>query len=63
MKPGEHDWRIAWIAAAIAIAAALYLAFNIAEKQGVLTVSQTQTLKAVEQAGALVTPTDPNQYP
>jgi hypothetical protein len=64
MKPGEHpDWRIGWIAGAIAVACALILALNIAEKQGALTESQIQTLEAVKQAGALITPTDPNQYP
>jgi hypothetical protein len=59
----EHDWRIGWIAAAMVIGAALFLAVDIAQNQNALTEPDTQTEQAAKQAGAFETPTDPNQYP
>jgi hypothetical protein len=60
---GRPDWRIGWIAAAVAVAAALILVVDIVAEQSARTDPQIQTQEAAKRAGAFVTPTYPDRYP
>jgi hypothetical protein len=65
MKPREprsHS-NIGWIAAAIAVMAALVITVGIAEKQNARTEPHIKTEEAAKKAGAFVTPTDPKLAP
>ncbi|MBV8696398.1 MAG: hypothetical protein JO052_00840 [Bradyrhizobium sp.] len=58
-------WTIGWIAAAVALAAILIVVVDVIRTQSGRSVESgapvTKTSEAARSAGALVTPTDPNQ--
>jgi hypothetical protein len=56
----ERAWTKGWIAAAIALAAILILAIDVAQKQSrPVAHTGTKTVAAAQAAGASVTPSDP----
>ena len=61
-EPRSH-FNIGWIAAAIAVMAALLIIVEIAEKQNPRTEPHIKTEEAAKKAGAFVTPTDPKLAP
>jgi hypothetical protein len=65
MTPRElrSRFNIGWIAAAIAVMAALVIIVEIAEKQNARTEPHIKTEEAAKKAGAFVTPTDPKLAP
>ena len=61
-EPRSH-FNIGWIAAAIAVMAALVIIVEIAEKQNARTAPHIKTGEAAKKAGAFVTPSDPKLVP
>ncbi len=62
-EPQRLDWRIGWIALAVALVAVLILAVDIARKHSADIGSDTKTRGTAQGAGASVAPTDPKLPP